>query len=208
MSSVAAAGVVAEAQRLLAGLKSPLLADFLRLWPTGPPRATDAAPASLPGLRHLPAATRRAPPFSAPFAGALAAAASALTWRRSYTQAIVGAEFWDNYGWTELVGLSSAAHSERLACGIMLLGPRVTYPLHHHEAEEMYVPLSGTADWKLGAHPWEAQAPGGVIHHPSNESHAMRTGEAALLALYLWRSDNLAQKSQLDVPEVQEVRGV
>ncbi len=198
MSSTAVAGVVAEAQRLLAGLKSPLLADFLRLWPSGPPRAMDASPAAVPGLRHLPAAMLRAPPFSAPFAGALAAAAHALTWRRSYTPAEVGAEFWDNYGWTELVGLNSPAHSERLACGVMLLGPRVTYPLHHHEAEEMYVPLSGTADWKLGSRPWEAQAPGSVIHHPTDQSHAMRTGKNTLLALYLWRSDNLAQKSQLD----------
>jgi quercetin dioxygenase-like cupin family protein len=208
MNSSGVAGVVAEAQHLLAGLKSPLLAEFLRLWPLGRPRVVDAAPASIPGLRHLPAAAHLAPSFSAPFAAALAAAAHTLTWRRSYTPAIVGAQFWDNYGWTELVGLNSPAHSERLACGIMLLGPRVTYPLHRHEAEEMYVPLSGTADWKLGAHPWEAQAPGSVIHHPSNESHAMRTGEAALLALYLWRSDNLAQKSQLDAAEVEEVRGV
>lgn len=203
MNSSSAAGVVAEAQQLLAGLKSPLLAEFLRLWPLGPPRAVEAAPALIPGLRHLPATAHLAPSFSAPFAAALAAAAHTLTWRRSYTPAVVGAQFWDNYGWTELVGLNSPAHSERLACGIMLLGPRVTYPLHHHEAEEMYVPLSGTADWKLGAHPWEAQAPGSVIHHPSNESHAMRTGEAALLALYLWRSDNLAQKSQLDAAEAE-----
>jgi mannose-6-phosphate isomerase-like protein (cupin superfamily) len=198
MSMAGAADVVAAARRLLAGLKSPLLADFLTHWPWGPSRSALEAPASLPGLRHLPAAAHRAPAFSAPFAGALASAAHALVWRRSYTPAQVGAQFWDNYGWTELVGLNGPVHCERLACGIMLLGPRVTYPLHHHEAEEMYVPLSGTADWKLGSHPWEAQAPGSVIHHPSNESHAMRTGEAALLALYLWRSDNLAQKSQLD----------
>jgi quercetin dioxygenase-like cupin family protein len=208
VSSTGAAGVFAEAQRLLDGLKSPLLAEFLRLWPTGAPRAALAPAASIPGLRHLPAATHRAPPFSAPFAGALAAAAHTLAWRRSYTPAEVGQQFWDNYGWAELVGLTGPMHCERLACGIMLLGPRVTYPLHHHEAEEMYVPLSGTADWKLGADPWEAQAPGSVIHHPSNESHAMRTGEAALLALYLWRSDNLAQKSQLDAVGEQEVRGI
>jgi quercetin dioxygenase-like cupin family protein len=207
MNSTGVAEVVAEAQRLLAGLTSPLLAEFLTLWPVGMPRAADASPASIPGLRHLPAAVQRAPSFSARLAGALVSAAPTLTWRRSYTPDVVGQEFWDNYGWTELVGLSSPAYSERLACGIMLLGPRVTYPLHHHEAEELYLPLSGTADWKLGANPWEAQAPGSVIHHPSNLSHAMRTGEAALLALYLWRSDNLAQKSQLDAAEAQ-VRGI
>jgi quercetin dioxygenase-like cupin family protein len=197
MSAAGAANLIAAAQRLLAGLGSPLLAEYLALWPTGPLRAA-AVPAAIPGLRHLPGAADVAPAFSASFAGVLKTAAPALLWRRSYTPQVVGPDFWDNYGWTELVGLTGPAPSERLACGLMLLGPRVIYPLHHHEAEEMYVPLSGTADWKLGRHPWEALPPGSVIHHPSNESHAMRTGDAALLALYLWRSENLAQKSQLD----------
>jgi len=202
MSGQRAMDLVDEAHRLLSGLESPLLSGFLELWPNGSrAAATDSAAAAIPGLRHLAQASAQAAPFSAPFAAALAAAAPTLTWRRSYSEALVGADFWDNYGWTELVGLSGRARSEKLACGVMLLGAHVTYPLHHHEAEEMYVPLSGTADWKLGLHPWEALAPGSVIHHPSNESHAMRTGESALLALYLWRSDNLAQKSRLDAAE-------
>ncbi len=197
MSAQGAANLIAEARLLLGALESSLIREYLALWPTGALRAP-AVPAAIPGLRHLPGAADLAPAFSAPFARALKSAAPALTWRRSYTPQIVGAEFWDNYGWTELVGLTGPAPAERLACGVMLLGPGVIYPLHHHEAEEMYVPLSGTADWKLGRHPWEALPPGSVIHHPSNESHAMRTGDATLLALYLWRSDNLAQKSQLD----------
>ncbi len=197
MNAQGAANLIAEAWRLLVALESPLITDYLTLWPAGALRPP-AVPAAIPGLRHLPAAADLAPAFSAPFALALKSAAPALTWRRSYTPQIVEPEFWDNYGWTELVGLTGPAPSERLACGVMLLGPGVTYPLHHHEAEEMYVPLSGIADWKMGKHAWEALPPGSVIQHPSNASHAMRTGDAALLALYLWRSDNLAQKSQLD----------
>lgn len=197
MSSPGAAQLVAGAQRLLMQLDSPLPAGFLELWPVGPVRAP-AAPVVIPALRHLPLAAEQAPPFSSSFAATLALVAPTLLWRRSYTAAQVGALFWDNYGWTELVGLTGPGRSEKLACGLMLLGPHMTYPLHHHEAEEIYVPLSGTADWKLGRQPWEAQVPGSVIHHPSNESHAMRTGAAVLLALYLWRSDNLAQKSRLD----------
>jgi len=45
---------------------------------------------------------------------------------------------------------------------------------------------------------WLDESPGTVIHHASNEPHAMRTGTQPLLALYLWRSDNLNQKSRLD----------
>ena len=44
---------------------------------------------------------------------------------------------------------------------------------------------------------WRAQRPGTVIHHPTHIPHAMRTSDEALLALYLWRSDNLRQKAQL-----------
>jgi mannose-6-phosphate isomerase-like protein (cupin superfamily) len=201
MTALGAVDLIEEARRLLIGLKSPLVIEFLELWPTAAPRtvAVQSAVAAIPGLRHLSEASAQAAPFSASFAGTLAAAAHSLTWRRSYSQAEVGADFWDNYGWTELVGLTGPAHCDRLACGVLLLGAHVTYPLHHHEAEEIYVPLSGTADWKVGAHPWEALPPGSVIHHPRHESHAMHTGETALLAMYLWRSDNLAQKSRLDV---------
>ena len=192
--------LIDEAHGLLAALHSPLLNGFLELWPAAGRRTApaDTAGAPIPGLRHLSEASARAAPFCTPFAATLVAAAHTLSWRRSYTEALVGADFWDNYGWAEFVGLTGFAPSERLACGLMLLGPRVSYPLHHHEAEEIYVPLSGAAHWKLGAYPWEALPPGSVIHHPSNESHAMRTDSTPLLALYLWRSENLAQKSRLD----------
>jgi hypothetical protein len=37
-----------------------------------------------------------------------------------------------------------------------------------------------------------------VIHHAPYVPHAMQTGQEPLLALYLWRSENLAQQSRLD----------
>jgi len=139
-----------------------------------------------------------APTSSARLVSALVAAAPGLAWRRSYTAAETGATFFDNYGWTELVGLTGPARSEHLACGMLLLGPDVTYPRHRHEAEEIYVPLVGTAAWLGAGEQWIDQPPGTVIHHASHEPHAMRTGQSPLLALYLWRSANLDQKSQLD----------
>ena len=39
--------------------------------------------------------------------------------------------------------------------------------------------------------------PARSIHHASNVSHAMRTGNEPLLALYLWRGGPLAQKSTI-----------
>ena len=77
-----------------------------------------------------------------------------------------------------------------------MLGPATHYPRHRHEAEEIYLPLSGTAAWQQGDARWRDRPPGTLIHHAGNEPHAMRTGAGPLLALYLWRSANLAQKAR------------
>ncbi len=87
--------------------------------------------------------------------------------------------------------------SKTLACGFLLLGPRTFYPRHRHEAEEIYLPLSGTAEWQQGDAIWREHPPGTIIHHSSEEPHAMRTHAQPLLALYLWRSANLKQKARL-----------
>jgi hypothetical protein len=108
--------------------------------------------------------------------------------------------FLDNYGWSEILGGSGPLASERIACGFLLLGPATHYPRHRHEAEEIYLPLSGTAAWQQGDAVWREHAPGTLIHHAGNEPHSMHTGAAALLALYLWRG-HLAQKARLDDAE-------
>jgi hypothetical protein len=136
--------------------------------------------------------------FSTPLIDALVATATSLAWRRSYSPAAVGAQFYDNYGWTEFAGLIGPVPSKHLACGVLLLGPHVTYPPHRHEAEEIYVPLAGTAAWRHGNDGWRKRLPGNVIRHARYEPHAMQTGDEPLLALYLWRSENLAQESRLD----------
>jgi quercetin dioxygenase-like cupin family protein len=124
-----------------------------------------------------------------------------MAWKQTYTAAQTPPAFLRNYGWCELIGTTGEVPSEQLACGFLLLGPHTLYPRHHHEAEEIYIPLTGTASWEKGDEGWRVQPPGAVIHHPSNIPHAMRTADAALVALYLWRSDNLHQKAQLTSPQ-------
>ena len=191
--------LLAQAHLLLTALHSPELTPFLNEWPH-PSERRSSAPSAVPALRWLPQVKEAAPPFSAAFVDALAAAAPSLAWQRSYSPAAVGATFFDNYGWTEMIGLTGPTRSEHLACGVLLLGPHLIYPPHRHEAEEIYVPLSGTAEWRDGNDEWRERPPGSVIHHASYQPHAMRTAQAPMLALYLWRSDNLAQKSRLDPP--------
>jgi hypothetical protein len=85
-----------------------------------------------------------------------------------------------------------------MACGFLFLGPQIEYPRHRHEAEEVYVPLTGHSLWKQGNQDWDYRATGLSIYHASWVPHAMRTETVPLLALYLWRGGNLAQKSRIE----------
>jgi hypothetical protein len=132
-------------------------------------------PCSLPVLRWLQQATREAPPFSAALCECLCAAAPGLLWRQTYTVREAEPAFLERYGWCELIGPTGMMLSERLACGLLLLGPETLYPSHRHEAEELYISLSGSADWHQSDRGWVRQPPGAVIHHASFEPHAMRS---------------------------------
>jgi hypothetical protein len=191
--------LIEQTHAFLLALNAPVLDPFLAEWPrTRQHRAVQAASVSV--VRWLPQAKTAAPAAVAPLIAELIRVAPSLAWRQTYKQPTVTAAFLANYGYTELAGLTGPVPSQRLACGFLLLGPDTSYPRHRHEAEEIYVPLSGTAAWQHGNQAWQDEAPGTntVIHHVSDEPHAMRTRDQPLLALYLWRSNDLNQKSRLD----------
>jgi hypothetical protein len=194
-----AAGLIAPTRALLGSIRAPALAPFLAEWPVAsegsPGELRPVVPATLPVLHWLPELESDAPAFSRDLVNDIDRAAPSMAWRRTYTEADVGAAFLQNYGWSEIVGTSGPLASERVACGFLVLGPRTHYPRHQHEAEEIYIPLVGTASWQQGDGGWGECAPGTVIHHDRNEPHAMRTGTRPLLALYLWRSADLRQKA-------------
>jgi mannose-6-phosphate isomerase-like protein (cupin superfamily) len=128
---------------------------------------------------------------------ALASVADTLHWGQTYGTADFGPTFLDNYGWVELFGTRGHFDSDLMAGGVLLLGPDTDYPDHHHEAEEIYIPLSGGSLWSKGGGPYQPRNAGEIIHHPSNVHHAMRTAREPLVALYLWRGGPLAQKSTI-----------
>jgi len=210
--------LTALAREALDRLSAPVLARFLAGWPSAsqlpgrPPehrpkpfaRAPSSTAPALPVLRWLPRIAADGASFDGAFVRALCRAAASLVWRQSYARDEVDAAFLQNYGWTELLPAAAMPRpaarrtSAQISCGVVVLGPGTLYPHHRHEAEEIYVPLSGTAAWQQGDAIWREHAPGTLIHHSSEEPHAMRTGEEPLLALYLWRSFDLTQKARLD----------
>jgi len=193
--------VIAGARRLLVALRAAALAPFLAEWPPPAARsgggARQAPGSTLPVLRWLSRIGSDTCCVDPALVAALCAAAPLMGWRQTYTREQIGADFLDNYAWSELFGPSSRAGG-RLSCGVLLLGPNTFYPRHRHEAEEIYVPLSGTANWQQGDDRWRQRSPGTLIHHLTEEPHAMQTREEPLLAIYLWRSANLSQEARLD----------
>lgn len=182
---------------LLESRNTPRLEPFLAEWPPeGPSRAI--RPATLPVLKYSAVLAAEAPAWARSVTDELFRISSRLLWTQSYPASRVGAQFLDNYGWTEIAGLKGPIPSGHVAVGFLMLGPATSYPRHRHEAEEIYVPLAGTAMWQGGSGAWREEPSGAVVVHESNEPHAMRTANDPLLALYLWRSTNLDQKSRLD----------
>ena len=120
-----------------------------------------------------------------------------MHWGQTYTAADFGQGFIDNYGWLEVFGTRGHFVNDEVAGGLLILGPGIVYPDHHHIAEEIYIPRTGGTEWRMGEGGFRMRDAGEVIHHASNLSHAMRTTKAPLMALYLWRGGPLAQKSTI-----------
>jgi hypothetical protein len=187
-----------DARRLVCSMSLPALTPFLTDWPEPTTAARESVGSSLPVLRWLPTIARDDGRFATALVSDLCRAAGSLEWRQTYTSREIDAAFLNNYGWTELIGQRAPIAASRVACGFLLLGPSTLYPKHGHEAEEVYVPLRGTARWLQGDAVWREKPPGTLIHHARNEPHAMHTSAEPLLALYLWRSEQLDQKASLE----------
>jgi len=194
--SVTDATIAEPIKGLLESLRRPELESFLADWPrTYLSRNVPAS--SLPVLRWLPQICAERIGFASLVADVCRTAPS-MAWRQTYSPRDVDAAFLDNYGWSEILGECGPIAGGRIACGLLLLGPSTHYPRHRHEAEEIYLPLHGTAAWQQGDAVWRDRTPGTLIHHASGEPHAMRTDAAPMLALYLWRGAGLAQRARLD----------
>lgn len=119
---------------------------------------------------------------------ALAVLQTPLPWHYHYPRRDDAPDLAARIGFAELIGPRGPLTAPGSRVGFTLMAPRTFYPLHRHPAVELYVVLAGTADWI--APPVERPVPpGGMILHPANQPHAMRTAAEPLLALYAWHGD-------------------
>jgi hypothetical protein len=181
----------------LKGLDDVHINSFLTDWPTAKTPTRFIVRLPLPVLSWIPAALSARHKEAALVVDTLSSVANQIAWGQTYSVDDFGSGFLERYGWTELIGLRGPVASERIACGFLMLGPRIEYPRHSHEAEEVYIPLTEPTFWMRGNEDWVSRTACRPIYHTSRIPHAMRTESTPLLALYLWRGGNLTQKSHI-----------
>jgi dimethylpropiothetin dethiomethylase len=145
-----------------------------------------ADPNRAPALRQLPQAL--ASPGAHPLVRHhLADLAERLPWTdRNFS---MPGSFAGRYAYVEIVGPTGVLAHDGFRFGLYLQTSNSFYPSHSHAAEELYVVLSGIAQWQRGDGPFAAQDVGSAIHHRPWEPHAMQTAAAPLLAIWAWVGD-------------------
>ena len=136
--------------------------------------------------------------------GALQAALAAISphasWVQTYSEEEVGRHFLDHYGYIELFGPTGIFRTQACRAFIGYWGPGLFYPMHDHEAEEIYLVLTGRCLFEAEGDAPADLGPGGVKFHRSGQSHAMTMGDEGMLALCLWRGAGLADNAKLNAP--------
>jgi hypothetical protein len=185
MDLVSAVRVLFDAEAAKNAAKAPQLKRALALMQALKPDTERPAPKQVPGCRHLSRT------LDLGEAGPAAAVASAirdleptLSWAQNprYNAENKGADFMDNYGWSAL-GLSG---SDKMAFGVLLLGPGVTYPLTSYASEGVFLVIGGSPEWISDDEPWRRVEAGSIIGRPFDGAEGKRPGEEPMLALYAW----------------------
>lgn len=92
---------------------------------------------------------------------------------------------------TQLCGPRGLIKSNDIYFGLFLLAPNILYPLHQHDAVELYCVCSGELKINHGrtSRP-EKLRQGSFSLTPSKQVHSLRTGTNPCLLSYVWLGEN------------------
>ena len=173
----------------------PELAGF-GAWPSDL-KATGLQPNRIPAVHQVQDLAAQGTLATQALVSAIRATAHLAHWQQTYTEAEVGADFLNRYGYFELFGPTGHFHSDQLRGYIAYWGPGLSYDWHSHQAEELYLTLAGGALFRVVGD--EAPVgPGQTRLHGSWQSHAMMTTDQPILTLVLWRGEGLSDLPQMD----------
>jgi len=149
-------------------------------------------PTRLAGCRHLPEAVGEAAMNVAEVAAAIATVEDSLNWRQNpnYSDSAMGQPgYMQNYAYAELIGPTGPFAGDDFLLGVFLLGPGIHYLDHRHAAPELYWVLTGGSEWRRDGARFAGHCAGETIWHDPWVSHATRTGNGPMLAVYAWTCD-------------------
>ena len=126
-----------------------------------------------------------------------AANKDAFKCEQSYTREdqVVGEDMLSGYGFVELIGKYGPFVSDSIRSGIGVWGPNINYPIHKHQAEEIYLIMSGSAMFKVGEQPETLKTPEEVVFVESMTPHGFKTLDQPMVLFYLWQAGDLREKS-------------
>jgi dimethylpropiothetin dethiomethylase len=105
-----------------------------------------------------------------------------LSWQYGYEKVPKGLS--RSYAYAEFAGPAGPVVTDRVILGVVLFGPKCTYPAHSHDGlTESYITLSGSVSENDAG----VFAPGSLIFNPPGRMHRITTAdhEPSLLA-YAW----------------------
>ena len=151
-------------------------------------REVEVLPNHIPPSDLLQAETRLAARRYFKVRDAFIAASPLARWRETYRGTDIGQDFLDRFACYCLIGAGGAFASNLMSGFVVYMPPGLWYPWHHHPAEEAYLVLAGEARFFREGQPMEVFGEGDVSVHASNQPHAMKTEDQAVMAYVVWRN--------------------
>lgn len=135
----------------------------------------------LPVCSHIPPALSA---YGGPLAQAFAAIEPQLGWMRRLSATPADQPFYDAHANAAIFGPGGLEDHPGLWIGATIMAPHITYPDHDHPPAEVYIPLT-PGEWWSAEMDWTDPGPSGFIYNPPGIKHAMRSGAAPFLALWV-----------------------
>ena len=111
-----------------------------------------------------------------------------VKWENGYTEKDVNNNFLNNYGFFELIGPTGHFKTSEMALYVNYLDKNTLYPLHNHEAEELYFIISGQAKFENNNEDYEILTSNKTRFHKSFEPHAISTENKQILSFVIWKN--------------------
>ena len=157
-----------------------------------------ATPRHVPAAHLLACATRKTVAHTRTLTELFARHCAHLHWEQTYTRqdSAVSATLLAGYAFAEIVGKRGPFLSTRVRSGIGVWAPDVVYPRHRHVAEEVYVVLAGSAQFRTGNTPYRTCTAGDVVYVEPDLPHGFRCAAEPVVLFYIWQHGDLRQKSE------------